>query len=106
VDGQLGSFTWGDGGSDSPWLPGSPISVGAGEPLTVSVADGVGVAGWTAKRVASGTANGAGAVALGTGSAAPITFAAPDAGTWSVQVTVQFAGGLGSAAYYWALTVR
>ena len=36
VTGQLGTFTWGDGGSDSPWLPGSPIAVGTGEHLTVS----------------------------------------------------------------------
>ena len=43
VVGQLGSFTWGDGGSDSPWLPGAPIPVGAGERLTVAIADGVGV---------------------------------------------------------------
>ena len=28
--GALGSFTWGDGGSDSPWLPGAPIAVGVG----------------------------------------------------------------------------
>ena len=25
--GELGSFTWADGGSDSPWLPGAPIVV-------------------------------------------------------------------------------
>jgi hypothetical protein len=38
VTGQLGTFTWGDGGSDSPWLPGSPIAVGTGEQLTVTIA--------------------------------------------------------------------
>ena len=38
VTGQLGTFTWGDGGSDSPWLPGAPIAVGTGEQLTVSIA--------------------------------------------------------------------
>jgi hypothetical protein len=105
VVGQLGSFTWGAGGSDSPWLPGAPITVGTGERLTVSIADGVSVTAWTAKRVPSGTANGTGAVALGTGTT-PITFAAPGPGTWSVQVTVQFADTLGSAAYYWSVTVR
>ena len=35
--GQLGSYTWLDGGSDSPWLPGTPLTVGAGEPLTVTI---------------------------------------------------------------------
>lgn len=105
VTGQLGSFTWGDGGSDSPWLPGAPLAVGSGERLTVTVADGIRVADWSARRVPAGTTNGSGAVGLGSGGA-PITFAAPDPGSWSVQVTVRFAGSLGSATYYWQLTVR
>jgi hypothetical protein len=105
VAGQLGSFTWADGGSDSPWLPGSPVAVAAGEPVSVTVADGVPVATWSARRVPAGTSDGAGAVGLGSGPAL-VTFAAPGPGSWSVQVDVTFAGGLGSAAYYWQLTVR
>jgi hypothetical protein len=105
VTGQLGTFLWGDGGSDSPWLPGSPIAVGAGEHLTVALADGVGVATWSAKRVPAGTVDGSGSVGLGTGGP-PIAFDAPGAGSWSVQVTVDFDGGLGSASYYWLVTVR
>ncbi|MEO8570438.1 MAG: hypothetical protein ABI553_01945 [Chloroflexota bacterium] len=104
VIGQLGTFTWGDGGSDSPWLPGAPIKVGSGETLTVSIGGGVDVESWTAARVPGGTTNGAGAVAMGSG-AAPITFAAPGPGAWSIHVTVQFAGVLGSASYYWLVTV-
>lgn len=105
VVGQLGSYTWADGGSDSPWLPGTPMRAGAGEPLTVTLGDGVAVAGWTARRVPAGTSNGTGAVGLGAGGA-PVTFAAPGRGTWSVQVAVVFAADLGTAAYYWQLTVR
>ena len=105
VTGQLGTFIWGDGGSDSPWLPGSPITVGAGERLTVTIADGVGIATWSAKRVASRTTDGSGAVGLGTGGP-PIAFDAPGIGSWSVVVTVDFDGGLGSASYYWLVTVR
>ena len=105
VVGQLGSYTWADGGSDSPWLPGAPITVGAGEPLTVSIPGGVAVAEWTARRVQAGTANGTGAVALGSGRG-PVTFAAPPPGTWSVQVDTRFADGLGSAAWYWLITVK
>lgn len=105
VVGQLGSFTWGGGGSDSPWLPGAPIVIGPGEPLTVAVAGGVGVTEWTARRVPAGSTNGTGAVGLGTGGA-QITFPAPPSGTWSVQVAVRFAANLGSATYYWQVSVR
>ena len=105
VAGQLGSFTWNEGGSDSPWLPGTPVDVGAGEVLTVTIADGVAVDDWSARRVPAGTTDGVGAVRLG-GGPAPVTFDAPAPGSWSVQVLVRFAGGLGSAAYYWQLTVR
>jgi hypothetical protein len=105
VTGQLGTFTWGDGGSDSPWLPGSPITVGAVEPLTVTIADGVGVATWSARRVPAGATDGTGAVSLGTGGP-PIAFDAPATGSWSVQVIVDFVGGLGSASYYWLVTVQ
>jgi len=38
--------------------------------------------------------------------AAPITFPAPKPGRWSVQLAVTFAGDLGSATYYWEVTVR
>ncbi len=105
VTGQLGSFTWGDGGSDSPWLPGSPIAVGTGEVLTVSIAGPVAVATWSAKRLPEDAMGGSGATGLGTGGP-PIAFDAPETGSWSVQVTVDFDGGLGSATYYWLVTVR
>ena len=104
VTGPLGSFTWDGGGSDSPWLPGAPISVGAGERIAVTLATDPGIASWAARRAPAGTVDGAGAVALGQG-AGPVTFAAPPAGTWFVQLTVQFAGDRGSAAYYWRITV-
>ena len=105
VTGSLGSFTWGDGGSDSPWLPGAPIAVGSGEPLVVTLADGVAVKDWLAKRVPAETTDGAGAIAIGDGAGSPITFLAPGPGDWSVQVFVTFGDGLGSAAYYWHVTV-
>jgi len=105
VTGQLGTFTWGDGGSDSPWLPGSPIAVGTGERLTVSIAGPIGVATWSAKRIPEGAVGGSEATGLGTGGP-PIAFDAPEAGSWSVQVTVDYDGGIGSATYYWLMTVR
>jgi hypothetical protein len=106
VAGQLGAYTWAGGGSDSPWLPGSPIAVGAGEPLTVRLDGAAVVADWTATRVPSGTSDGSGAVALATAEGEPIRFIAPAAGSWSVQVQVRFDGGSDGAAYYWLLDVR
>ncbi len=105
VTGTLGSFTWNNGGSDSPWVPGARIHVGAGELLTVTVAGAVGVAEWTARRVPAGSTDGAGAVGLGDGTGT-ITFQAPPPGAWSAQVTVWFTDDLGSATYYWRLDVE
>lgn len=105
VTGQLGSYTWNGGGSDSPWLPGAPIAVGAGERLVLTLGEGVIASDWTARRVVAGTIDGSGAVGLGDGQG-PVAFPAPPPGEWSVQVTVRFAGDLGSAAYYWQVTVR
>lgn len=104
VKGQLGSFTWAGGGSDSPWLPGAPLHVGAGERLMVSTPPGPGVTEWTARRVPAGSTDGSGAVALG-GGPAPVAFDAPTTGSWSVQVAIRFTGDLGSATYYWRLDV-
>jgi hypothetical protein len=105
VTGQLGSFTWGDGGSDSPWLPGASVRVATGESLTVTLERDLPVVEWTASRVAAGVRDGIGAVALGAGQDR-IAFAAPEAGSWSVQVNVRFPDDLGSATYYWQLGVR
>jgi hypothetical protein len=108
VDGQLGSYTWAGGGSDSPWLPGAPLRVATGERLTLTLADGVRVEDWTARRVPAttggGPPDGSGAVAIG-GGAAPVVFDAPMPGRWSVQVAIRFVDGLGSATYYWRLEV-
>ncbi len=105
VAGQLGSFTWQNGGSDSPWLDGSPIHVGPGERLTLTLPAEVGVANWTAGRVAPGNRDGSGAVGMGEGSSGPVAFDAPPRGAWSVNVNVWFSDNRGSAAYYWLVSV-
>jgi hypothetical protein len=104
VVGELGSFGWQNSGSDSPWLPGSPIHVGSGERLTLSLAEPLALASWTAARVPADDRDGQ-SVGLGEGSGGPVAFDAPPPGTWSVQVTLWFAGNLGSAAWYWRIEV-
>ena len=106
VVGQLGSFTWNQAGSDSPWLPGSPIRVGSGEPLTVTLDPPSEIGSWTVRRVPAGATGGSGAVAMGSGEGAPIGFVAPGPGRWSVMVDIRFANGSNAAVYSWLLDVR
>lgn len=103
VVGQLGSFTWGDGGSDSPWLPGAPIAVGAGEPLSVTLGDATPIGAWTAVRAPADSTTGAGAAEAGEGSGV-IGFAIDQPGRWTIAVTIGFLQG-GSATWYWQLEV-
>jgi hypothetical protein len=104
IEGQLGTYIWGEGGSDSPWLPGARISVGSGEPLTVSFRPATTPARWSARSVPSTADGPAGAAALGEGAGQP-TFPAPGPGTWTVEVHVVFAGATGNASYFWQLAV-
>lgn len=104
VAAQLGTYTWGESGSDSPWLPGSPISVGHGEPLSVRFDRPIGVARWTADYVPAFANDGSGAASLGRGGGPPL-FPAPSAGSWTLVVTVDFAAGTGEASYFWRLEV-
>jgi hypothetical protein len=105
VVGELGSFGWKNAGSDSPWLDGSPIHVGAGELLVFTLAEPVAIESWQASRVIPGDRDETGAVGIGEGSGEPITFDAPPSGSWSVGVSVLFVDNLGSAAYYWLIEV-
>jgi len=105
VVGQLGSFGWKNGGSDGPWLDGSPIHVGAGERLVLTLAEPVAIDTWQVSRVLPGSRDGMGSVGMAEGSGEPVTFVAPPPGSWSVSVNVLFADNLGSAAYYWLIEV-
>jgi hypothetical protein len=104
VVGQVGSHTWRDTGSDSPWLPGAPIAVATGEPLSVTIDPITPVAAWRARSVPSGADGPEGATLLGEGAGTP-TFTAPARGSWTVEVRVTYADGVGDASYYWALEV-
>ena len=105
VVGQLGTFTWENGGSDAPWLDGSPINVGAGEQLTLTLAAPASIDDWRVSRVVPGNRDGIGAVAMAEGSGEPLTFEAPPTGTWSVEVSVAFNENRGTALYFWLVDV-
>jgi hypothetical protein len=104
VTAQLGTFTWRDTGSDSPWLPGAPIAVGAGEPLTVTLEPAFDIESWRTRLVPATADGPAGAVTLGQGSG-PLVFATPAPGAWTIEVAVVFADALGDASYFWRLEV-
>ncbi len=105
VAGQLGTYVWLMTGSDSPWLPGAPLAVGAGEPLTVTLVPDGAIRAWTARYVPAAAGGPEGATSLGGGAGTP-QFEAPGPGAWTVEVFVQFAPGVGDARYFWRLEVE
>lgn len=105
VTGQLGTYVWFESGSDAPWLPGAPLMVGAGEPLTVSLVPDSEVRAWRARYAPADAQGPDGATSLGEGTGTPV-FNAPGAGAWTVEVSVGFAAGVGDALYFWQLEVE
>lgn len=105
VTGQLGTYVWLETGSDSPWLPGARLAVGASEPLTLILVPNGGIEAWRARYVPASAQGPDGATALGEGTGIP-AFAAPGAGAWTVEVFAEFVDGAGSASYFWRLEVE
>jgi len=105
VIGALGGFTWMNGGSAAPWLPGRPIHVGRGERLTFALTESVAIGSWTVSR-SPAAAVGTDIVGMADGTGEPLTFDAPPTGSWSVAVEIRFEENLGSAAYFWLVTVE
>lgn len=104
LPGQLGTYIWADGGSDSDWLPGTPLTVGSGERLIVTMAPEVPLRAWRARYTAARATDPTGAKALLEGVGRP-TFPAPPPGTWTVEVALTFDEDAGSASYFWQITV-
>ncbi len=104
VVGQLGTYSWADGGSSSPWLPGTPIAVGAQETLQLTVDPAVTITDWTGRIAPAADTDGAQAAVIASGVGLPV-MGAPKRGSWTLAVTVTFAE-LGSATYAWRLDVR
>jgi hypothetical protein len=101
--GDLGTYIYRGAGSDSPWLPGEPVTVPAvgalgevflSEPLTVT--------DWQARVAPAGRVPRIGEgsqIAAGEGSMA---FELPT-GAWTLQLSVRFGDGIGEATWYWQL---
>jgi hypothetical protein len=101
--GQLGSYTWGSGGSDAPWIVGKVLGTApSGASLDVSLGGAV-PAGWTAAwaEVSGGVA---GSPSGGTSGSGQVAVTAPATGDWSLRVTTTFGPGH-NATYFWHLTI-
>ncbi len=62
------------------------------------------VSAWQASYVPVSSTGPDGAVGLGQGAGDP-DFAAPAAGTWTLLIHAEFAGGLGDANYFWNVAI-
>lgn len=103
VAGQLGTYTWDGGGSDSPWLPGAPIAAATGEILTMTLPPDMMVTDWSAVIAPAANGDETGAIEAGAGSG-PVEVTAPAAGTWTLAITVR-AGERGAATWFWRLEI-
>ena len=104
VPGTLGSYTWGGGGSDSPWIiVRAGRAAGGTGPWTLSFVPEVPVDSWTAAWAAIRDGRPGRVEGYVRGAAGSASFAGPaGAGPWSLKVEVTFVRG-GSAVYYWRL---
>ena len=103
VAGSLGGYTFRGTGSDSPWLPGTPIAVPAtGAAALVLLDPPVGIATWRARRAPPGDTTGSAATTIASGSG-PIAFSL-DGRAETLVILVEFADNQGSAAWYWRVS--
>ncbi len=102
--GMLGTFTWRGTGSDSPWLPGTAVTVDRAAPLEVSFDPATAVARWTAKRASVADRDGHDGVVVADG-VGPVRIPSLPSGAWTLAIEVDF-GELGTAVYSWQVDVR
>lgn len=103
VAGALGGYTFRGTGSDSPWLPGTPIAVPAtGGAAQILLDPPVEIATWRARRAPPGDKTGVTATTTASGSG-PVAFSL-DGRAGTLVVLVEFADNQGSAAWYWQMS--
>jgi hypothetical protein len=102
--GELGSYTWGSGGSDAPWIVGKMLGTSpGGASLDVSLG-GATPDSWTAAWAEVSGAS-AGSPSGGVSGSGQVAVRAPaKTGDWSLRVTVTFGPGY-NATYFWHLTI-
>ena len=107
IAGELGSYTWGGSGSDSPWIAAKTgPRVLADTELAIAVAD-ITADHWTAAWAPVSDGRAGNPVSSATGEdGAPIRVTAPSVqGPWSLRIEAWF-GNQWHAAWYWRLEVQ
>ena len=115
VTGDLGTFTWSQGGTEfgshAPWLPGEDAgAVAPGARVQVAFDPALRVRSWSL-RVAPAGRQGESTMALASGSGAPVAAdVALEAGVWEIELSVELGSsgddrGRGSATYHWRVAV-
>jgi hypothetical protein len=104
--GDLGAYSWGQEGSDAPWIVSKPgMRAKPGVPVSVSFDPPVAPTAWTV-RWAPITAAGAGDVVSWAEGSGDVTFAVPgEAGAWSLYLEARFGTGH-DANWFWRVDVR
>jgi hypothetical protein len=104
IAGALGSYTWGDAGSDSPWIVVRPRrAAGGAGPWTLAFEPVLPIGSWTAAWAGIRDGRPGPVEGFDHGTADDVSFAGPSSpGPWTLKVEVTFAGG-GNAVYYWRL---
>jgi hypothetical protein len=104
--GEAGSWFWSGMSNDAPWLPAIALehaTIPSG-PVAVELEGGAEAESWSAQAATAADFQGAELTDLGNGTGGP-AFDTPGPGDWVLAVSVRFAGGVGSATYYWSVTV-
>jgi hypothetical protein len=110
IPGELGTYVYGERGSDAPWLPATaldPVAAAPGAALEVKLSGGLGLAGGRAIFAAAADTEGTQPRGLeATSDGQRLRLVGPPAGSWVLSVEVDYPDGLGSGAYFWRLEVR
>lgn len=101
VEGQIGTFQWDGVVSSSPLLPGSPVTVGLEQELSLTT-DGPAPTGWQATLYPDPTDR-TGGIRFGQAAGPPRLRAPARPGQWTLAVQVRYAAG--EVLHFWRLTV-
>ena len=105
VVGSLGSYVFGGTGSDSPWLPGEPVTVDAGAAVRIRFDPETAVETWSVRITEAADSTGRNAAPFRAGEG-PVRFDAPSNGAWTIALEARFGNRVGDAVYYWRMSIE